>query len=207
MEKEQLVNTKEYVESTITFAARDVPDLYAVHRQVMMVTHGDKAITYAPVGLRVMMVADENKDITYAPVGQHQEGRMVVALRAMPDVKMPDGILAERKPMENGMSFTIHAGIRLVKRSDRGERMPTVEEALEKWTHAVTEGGFTAGNTHMVDSTIAFYHQRLNHHTKLPFWVVSSELTVADAGKAAETMVKGIGRSRGLGFGMLMVNG
>lgn len=180
------MTTSEYRETSISFSDKDVPDLYAIHQRVMVVTDGDRAITYAPVGL-------------------NREGRMVVALRAMPGVEMPDGIAAERKPVEDGMSFTIHAGVRLVKRSDRGERMPTEEEALEKWTRAVTAGGFRAEKTSMVESAIAFHHKRLGQHTRLPFWAVSSQLTVVDAEKAAATMVRGVGRSRGLGFGMLVV--
>lgn len=180
------MTTSEYRETSISFAAKDVPDLYAIHQRVMVVTDGDKAITYAPVG------AD-------------REGRMVVALRAMPCVEMPDSIAAEQKFIDEGMSFRIQAGVRLVKRSDFGERMPTGDEALEKWTRAVTAGGFHAENTRMAESAIAFHHQRLNQHTRLTFWAVSSTLTVVDAGKAVATMVRGVGRSRGLGFGMLMV--
>lgn len=186
MEKEQIVTMKGYLESIIAFAAKDVPDLYAIHQRVMAVTGGDKAITYAPIG-------------------SDREGRMTVALRALPGMLMPDGIATERKPVKDGMSFMIRTGVRLVKRSDRGERMPTVDEALEKWTHAVTDGGFQVESVRMAESAIAFHHKRLNQQTRLPFWAVSSALTVVDAKKAAETMVRGVGRSRGLGFGMLMV--
>lgn len=183
-----------YQEALITFAVEDVSDLYAIHQRVKVVTDGDKAITYAPVGL-------------------DREGRMVVALRALPGVDMPGcttqgdgiGITVEPKSVKDGMSFTIHAGVRLVKQTRCGERMPTVEEAMEKWTSAVTAGGFLADDTRMVESNIAFFHKRLNQQTRLPFWAVSGTLTVVDAEKAAGTMVRGIGRSRGLGFGMLMV--
>lgn len=180
--------TSEYCETGISFAAKDVPDLYAIHQRVMVVTDGDKAISYAPVGL-------------------DREGFMVVKLRALPGVEMPDGIAVERKPVKNGTSFTIQAGVRLVKRSDCGERMPTEDEALEKWTRAVTAGGFQVEHTRMVESAMSFYHRRLDSHTRLPFWLVTSTLTVVDAEKAAETMVRGVGRSRGLGFGMLRVVG
>lgn len=178
--------TSEYQETRITFTVSDVPDLYAIHQRVMVVTDGDHAITYAPVGL-------------------DEENRMMVALRAMPEVEMPDGMMADRHAVMDNATFRIQTGVRLVKRSDRGERMPTEDEALEKWNMALLAGGFRTENTRMVESNIAFHHKRLNQHTRLPFWAVSSTLTVVDAEKAAETMVRGVGRSRGLGFGMLRV--
>lgn len=181
--------TNEYLESRITFPLADVPDLYAIHQRVMAVTEGDKSITYAPVG-------------------HDLEGRMVVVMRSKPGIVMPVGITAERKSVEYGITFTIRAGVRLVKQTRYGERMPTAEEAQEKWTRVVTAGGFQVSDTQqtsMVESNIAFHHTRLNQHTRLPFWAVGSTLTVVDAEKAAETMVRGVGRSRGLGFGMLTV--
>jgi hypothetical protein len=135
---------------------------------------------------------------------------MVVALRSAVDYRFQvamEGVVAERKAVEAGMIFQVRAGVRLVKRSDRGERMPTEDEALEKWTRAVTAGGFSTEKTEMAESNITFFHQRLKQNTRLPFWAVSSQLTVVDAEKAAATMVRGVGRSRGLGFGMLMVVG
>jgi hypothetical protein len=174
-----------YQETRITFAASDVPDLYAIHQMVMAITDGDKTISFAPVGLDF-------------------GGRMVVALRALPLMVMPGGMKTEEKHVEEGQSFAIHAGVRLVKRSDCGERMPKVEEAVKKWTSVMDAGGFQVADTRMVESAIAFHHQRLNKQIRLPFWAVSSTLTVVDAEKAAETMVRGVGRSRGLGFGMLM---
>jgi hypothetical protein len=190
----------QYQEARITFAASDVPDLYAIHQKTLAVTEGDKAITYAPVGLNL-------------------ERRMVVALRAMPGVEMPgcalqggcslqgDEMMADQCSIENGAIIPINAGVRLVKRSDHGERMPILDDALEKWNAALLAGGFKAENTRLVESAITFNHKRLNHHTRLPFWAVSSTLTVVDAEKAAETMVRGVGRSRGLGFGMLRAVG
>ena len=177
-----------YQETRITFTASDVPDLYAIHQRVMVVTDGDKAITYAPLGV-------------------DRERRMAVVLRAMPGVEMPDDMVADQKAVDDGITFKVNAGIRLVKRSDGGERMPTVDEAVAKWNAALLAGGFVASNTRMVESNIAFYHKRLCQQTRLPFWAVSGTLTVVDAEKAAETMVRGIGRSRGLGFGMLQVVG
>ena len=181
-----------YQETRITFTASDVPDLYAIHQRVMVVTDGDKAITYAPLGV-------------------DRERRMAVVLRSMPGVSMPgtdrqgDDMAADQKAVDDGMTFKVNAGIRLVKRSDGGERMPTVDEAVAKWNAALLAGGFVASNTRMVESNIAFYHKRLCQQTRLPFWAVSGTLTAVDAEKAAETMVRGIGRSRGLGFGMLQV--
>ncbi|CDQ10634.1 conserved protein of unknown function [Acidithiobacillus ferrivorans] len=178
--------TNEYLESRITFPLADVPDLYAIHQRVMAVTEGDKSITYAPAG-------------------HDLEGRMVVVMRSKPGIVMPVGTTAERKSVEYGITFTIRAGVRLVKQTRYGERMPTVDEAMEKWTNAMSAGSFLVANTRMVESAIAFHHQRLGQRTRLPFWAVSSTLTVVDSEKAAETMVRGVGRSRGLGFGMLMV--
>lgn len=177
-----------YQEARITFGASEVPDLYAIHQRVMVITDGDKSITYAPVG-------------------HDHEGRMAVALRAMPGVSLSVQITAEQKPVEEGMIFTINAGIRLVKQTRFGERMPTVFEALDKWDAAMVGGGFKSYGTYMVESVIAFHHKRLNQNIRLPFWAVSSTLTVVDAEKAAATMVRGVGRSRGLGFGMLRVVG
>ncbi|MHB1643381.1 MAG: type I-E CRISPR-associated protein Cas6/Cse3/CasE [Acidithiobacillus sp.] len=180
--------TFNYQEAMITFAAEEVPDLYAIHQRTLAVTNGNQRITYAPVGL-------------------NREKRMAVALRAMPDVEVPAGLAFENMTIEKNAILTIHAGVRLVKRSDFGERMPTPEEALEKWNAALAAGGFQAENARMVESAIAFHHKRLNQNTRLPFWAVSSTLTVVDAEQAAATMVRGVGRSRGLGFGMLRVVG
>lgn len=184
----------QYQEARITFAASDVPDLYAIHQKTLAVTEGNKAITYAPVGL-------------------NRERRMVVALRAMPGVEMPgcalQGVemMADQCSIENDAIIPINAGVRLVKRSDHGERMSILDDALGKWNAALLAGGFKAENTRLVESAIAFYHRRLNNHLRLPFYAVSSTLTVVDAEKAAETMVRGVGRSRGLGFGMLRAVG
>lgn len=175
----------EYQESRIVFHLADVPDLYAIHQRVMAVTEGDR-------------------NVAYAPMGQDRDGRMVVVLRAGPGVVMPDGRATERHVMEDGMTFLVQAGVRLVKRSDFGERMPTEDEAMEKWNRLLADGGFLAENTRLVESHIAFHHKRLNQQTRLPFWAVSSRLTVVDAEKAAAAMVRGVGRNRGLGFGMLM---
>lgn len=177
-----------YQETRIDFAPGDVPDLYAIHRRVMVVTDGDKSITYAPRGI-------------------NRDGRMEVVLRAMPGVDLPDGIMAEIRSVKNGDTFLVYAGVRLMKRSDSGERMPTLDVAREKWTAALTAGGFQVSDSRLAASVMAFYHKRLNQKTRLPFWVASSRLKVVDAEKAAETLIRGVGRSRGLGFGMLMVAG
>jgi hypothetical protein len=171
-----------YQESCRFLVAReDSGDLYAIHERI-------KAI----IG---------NQPISYAPAGLDREGRMVVVLRSSPQSPLPD---SKWMYMEKGMAFKVNAGVRFVKRSDFGERMPTVGEALEKWTTVLSAGGFDARDTRLVESAIAFYHRRLNNHVRLPFWALSSTLTVVDAEKAAGTMIRGVGRSRGLGFGMLM---
>lgn len=177
-----------YQEARITFGASEISDLYAIHQRVMAVTNGDKSIAYAPVG-------------------HDHEGRMAVALRAMPGVSLPDQITAEQLCIEDGAIFTINAGVRLVKQTRFGERMPTVFEALDKWDAAMVGGGFKSHDTHMAISAVAFHHKRLNQNIRLPFWAVSSTLTVVDAEQAAATMARGVGRSRGLGFGMLRVVG
>lgn len=175
----------QYQEACITLAPDEAPDLYAIHERVMSLTNG-------------------NKGITCAPIGRDGEGRMAVLFRAMLGVSLPGGLPTERKSIEEAMTFTVNAGVRLVKQTRYGERMPIVDEAMEKWHRVLADGGFSTKNTQMVESAIAFYHRRLDQNTRLPFWAVSSDLTVMDAEKAAETMVRGVGRSRGLGFGMLM---
>lgn len=184
-------NVARYQEARISFAVNEASDLYSIHHLVMTVTGGDKGIAYGPVG----------RDLA---------GHTAVVLRALPGVSLPvscqsqNGFVVEQKSLEYGMSFNIITGVRLVKRSDFGERILTVDEATEKWTNVLTAGGFFVENTSMVETAIAFYHKRLSNHVRLPFWAVSSTLTVVDAEKAAETMVRGVGRSRGLGFGMLI---
>ncbi|WP_215842087.1 type I-E CRISPR-associated protein Cas6/Cse3/CasE [Acidithiobacillus montserratensis] len=52
-----------------------------------------------------------------------------------------------------------------------------------------------------VDNGFSDYRKWRN--LRIPSWNVQARLTVKDADKAARTMVHGIGRNRGLGFGCL----
>lgn len=158
--------------------------MYSIHQRVLAITHGDKAIRYGPVGAL-------------------PDGRMVVLLRAADGTALPGVAEAELKTLEDGMRFTVRTGVRLIKQTCHGECMPDVDEAMEKWNQALSAGGFGAENTHMRESAISFFHRRLKRRTTLPFWAVTCTLIVVDAKMAAETMVRGVGRNRGLGFGML----
>ncbi len=178
--------TYAYQESRIDFMPESAADLYAIHCRVMEVTNGDKAITYAPRGL-------------------NRDGRMEVILRAMPGVSFPKGLASTSCGLAGGMTLRIQAAVRLVKQSDRGERMPSEDEALSKWIRQVEEGGFRAESTSLQPSFVGFHHTRLSRFTRLPFWMVSGVLTVVDPRQAACTMVHGVGRGRGLGLGKLMV--
>lgn len=175
-----------YQETRIDFAPGDVPDLYAIHRRVLAVTDGDKSISYAPRGI-------------------NRDGRMEVVLRALPGVSFPDELPVTECLLAHGMTLNFQSGVRIVKQSDRGERMPTEAEALDKWLRLMENGGFQVESTRLEPSVIGFYHNRLSRFTRLPFWMVAGRLTVMDPQKAACTMVHGVGRGRGLGFGKLMV--
>lgn len=175
-----------YQEAHLQLGVDKTADLYVIHQQVMAVTDGNKAISYAPVG-------------------PDKSGNIVVRLRSAPGVMLPDGLTVDQKTLAEGETFSVYARIRLVRRSDFGERMPTVNESMGKWITLLSDNGFEVEEgARIAETATSFYHKRLSQQTRLPYWVVTSVLKVTDPEKAAQIMVRGIGRSRGLGFGMLM---
>lgn len=160
-------------------------DLYGIHLHVLALTNGDPRFTYAPLGIT-------------------SEGTCV-ELRAPMNTKMPNGVHATVSQMNDGDLFNVIGGLRFIKRSLSGERMPTEEEALDKFAAALSAGGLRLCDEGLAISANKVRFERKGVFLQLPFWVISGRLETINAALAADTMVRGVGRSRGLGFGMLVV--
>lgn len=174
-----------YQEAIIGFPPCE--DLYLAHRKVLAITDRYPGIIYSPVG------AAGNFD--------------GAILRALPGVAFPDGIIGTERTLTNGETLIVRGGFRLIKRTRSGDQMPEPEEAMQEWIATLSGGGFSvdAENTMMAEESMSFFYPDQDRNIVLPFWVVMSELMVADAGKAAATMVRGIGHNIWLGFGMIIL--
>lgn len=160
-------------------------DLYQIHQRVLAIVDGH----YAASG------------IMYAPGKVTEDGVQVILRSGQPQESFTEN------HVEVGTTLNVVSAARFIKRfgGQRKESMPDQREAILKWDDALLRGGFQAGETEMEVRHVDFYHPRQEKMIRLPFWAVKSEVTVMDAEKAAATMVRGVGRSRGLGFGMLIL--
>ena len=174
-----------YQEAIIGFPPCE--DLYLAHRKVLAITDRYRGIVYSPVG------AAGNFD--------------GAILRAMPGVTFPDGVVGTERTLTDGETLIVRGGFRLIKLTRSGDCMPDPDEAMQQWIAALTGGGFSvdAENTVMAKESVSFFYPDQDRDILLPFWMVISKLIVADAGKAAATMVRGVGHNIWLGFGMMIL--
>lgn len=174
-----------YQESRLFFNPDQVADLYDLHQKVLLHTKG-------------------NKSIAYGFLGPDDRGLLEVGLRAAPGIAFPQGAKPEICSLSPGQVISFFTRVRFVRQTRFGERRLTQEEAIQKCTEAAETGGFQASSLLMAESATTFYHKRLSRQTTLPYWVASGSLTVTDVEKATAYMIRGLGRSRGLGFGMIL---
>lgn len=155
---------------------------------------------------KVVAITDRYPGIVYSPVGTtgNFEGAI---LRALPGVAFPDGIVGTERTLTDGETLIVRGSFRLIKRTRSGDQMPEPEEAMQEWIATLTSGGFLvdAENTVMAEDSMSFFYPDQDRNITLPFWMVISKLIVADAGKAAATMVRGVGHNTWLGFGMMVL--
>lgn len=161
-------------------------DFYGIHQHVLSLTQG-------------------NPQCTYAPLGTTSEG-VFVELRTPMGVVLPDLPMTAHS-IQKEDRFSMIGAFRFVRQTRFGERMPTTEEAITKFVAAITAGGLEPVDTGFSITNNRVRFERKGRSMQLPFWVISGEVVVTDASLAAATMVRGVGRSRGLGFGMLVKAG
>lgn len=92
---------------------------------------------------------------------------------------------------------------RFVKRDPHTgkEYLPDASQIMEKFRHALF-GFQVEGDIGLKVSRASFV--RKGRLTRIPVCVLRCEVTVTDAVLAEAVLVRGVGRNRGLGFGMLM---
>lgn len=177
------MTTGTYLESIITLGPGDIPDLYTLHDRIQSLT-------------------DANPRIFYSPDRQNAENALMIVLRGLPGTTFPDACPPDTCVLTRDQSIAIKAPVRFV--DDFGHPLSGHNQAMDAWMRVMQEGGFR------VDHAILRAHNFISKdpqtiaEKEIPFWAISSLLTVKDPAKAAKTMVQGVGQDVELGFGMLI---
>lgn len=162
-------------------------DLYQIHRAVTQKMGGQPAA----------------KGFAYAPYRFLTSGAVQVLLRTF-EPENESGLEWCSRPLLNaGDRLQVLCTARLVKRSDSGEKLPDVSEAQSKLVQALR--GFSVEELELPSSGVISFMHKTHRMIRLPYWHFRDvDITVTDPEQAVETMVRGVGRNRGLGFGMLI---
>lgn len=172
-----------YLQSIITLAPGDIPDLYALHDRVQSLT-------------------GTNPRIFYSPDRQNAENALMIILRSLPGIDFPDTCPPETCVLTLNQSIAIKAPVRFFDAFDRPVSIHN--QAMDAWMRVMEEGGFRVDHAILRAHNFISKDPQTMAEKEIPFWAISSLLTVKDPAKAAKTMVQGVGQEVELGFGMLI---
>lgn len=179
--------TATYQEALICLNPSDAPDLYAVHQRILKITDGNRDIHYIPVDQAATVQSQKN-----------------VWLRSRAGIRFPPQTRLRIRILRRQQRFTAYADVRLIRQTAIGERLPSEASTLARWSAIMEAGGLQAENMQITPKIVQFYYARLRQKTRFHYWRITSDFTVIDPEKAVDTLIKGVGRSKGLGFGRLI---
>lgn len=136
----------------------------------------------------------------YSPVRVTKMGVEVLLRRNTAGIKP---FSWDRQVLQVGDALNLRCAARFTRQTAKGERMPGEDEAIEKLIKSMH--GFQVDSVDHLERLSMECH-KAGKSVRLPFWAFMLHVTVVDAEKAATTMIRGVGRSRGLGFGMLIIS-
>lgn len=173
-------------------------DLYSIHQSVTRLLDGqpsENGYAYSPLrveGSRMQVLLRRMADNINPLVSENVENVMQLSGDA--------AISWRRRWLQEGDRLDMRCAARFVRQTASGERTLRPDEARVRMVMAMQ--GFRVEAINSEDRAIEF--SKKGKTLCLPFWAFTLTATVIDERLAAKTMVHGVGRSRGLGFGMLV---
>ena len=163
-----------------------VGNLSDLHRDVWRFSHHQQDI-------------DKGRSFLFAPFVLDNQS-MMVFVRG--EHLLPEKSIAFSE-VDDGQAYSFNVLVRAVRRSMSGERLINDDDELHLWIKEHMHGFdiLTMNNTFEGPFTM----ERGRNTVKLGAWRTSGTLLVTDKISAMETLRKGIGRTRGFGFGMIIL--
>lgn len=157
---------------------------------------------------QVKTLIGERMDVSYAPVSTlNHTGPNTILFRAAADAPsfLPDEAPGKIMTLQTGdvLHFSLRARLLQSDRHHRQKVLISQGAALSQAYRFFIDNGFDDVSIHAQEHFISM--PGMTGDVTYPYWYIWGQMRVRQAESTIFAMVNGFGRSRGLGFGMIML--